>query len=62
MANLGIEDYLNETFTRYSNRLYDFQEVRAEMDYIRGKSKTPGRISVRKFIDGLMIEKDVGNS
>jgi two-component system response regulator YcbB len=62
MASLGIEDYLNETFTRYSNRLYDFQEVRAEMDYIRGKSKTPGRISVRKFIDGLMIEKDVANS
>ena len=62
MASLGIEDYLNETFTRYSNRLYDFQEVRAEMDYIRGKTKTPGRISVRKFIDGLMIEKDVVNS
>ena len=62
MASLGIEDYLNETFTRYSNRLYDFQEVRAEMDYIRGKTKTPGRISVRKFIDGLMIEKDVANS
>lgn len=61
-ASLGIEDYLNETFTRYSNRLYDFQEVRTEMDYIRGKSKTPGRISVRKFIDGLMIEKDVANS
>jgi two-component system response regulator YcbB len=62
MASLGIEDYLNETFTRYSNRLYDFQEVRAEMDYVRGKSKTPGRISVRKFIDGLMIERDVANS
>ncbi len=59
IANLGLEDYLNETFTRYSNRLYSFQDVRTEMDYIRGKTKSGGRISVRKFIDGLMIEKDM---
>ena len=59
IANLGLEDYLNETFTRYSNRLYSFQDVRTEMDYIRGKTKSRGRISVRKFIDGLMIEKDM---
>ncbi len=59
IANLGLEDYLNETFTRYSNRLYSFQDVRTEMDFIRGKTKSGGRISVRKFIDGLMIEKDM---
>ncbi|MDW7667373.1 MAG: response regulator [Bacillota bacterium] len=59
IANLGLEDYLNETFTRYSNRLYSFQDVRTEMDYIRGKTKSGGRISVRKFIDGLMMEKDM---
>ncbi len=59
ISNLGLEDYLNETFTRYSNRLYSFQDVRIEMDYIRGKTKSRGRISVRKFIDGLMIEKDM---
>src|SRR6056297_415589 len=59
VANLGLEDYLNETFTRYSNRMFSFQEVRREMNYIRGKSQNQGRISVRKFIDGLMIEKDL---
>lgn len=59
IANLGLEDYMNEIFNRYSNRLFSFEDVRAEMDYIRGKSESGGRISIRKFIDSLMTEKDM---
>ncbi|MBS4536391.1 response regulator [Clostridium sp. D2Q-14] len=59
IAHLGLEDYMNEIFNRYSNRLFNFEDVRSEMDYIRGKSKSGGRISIRKFIDSLMIEKDM---
>ena len=29
-----------------------------EMDYIRGKSRYGGKISIKKFIDALMIEAD----
>lgn len=58
LAHLGIEDYMNETFTEYSNTLFPFEEVRCEMDYIRGKRAYGGKISIKKFIDALMLEAD----
>ncbi len=58
LANIGIEDYLNDTFTRYSSSLYDFESVKAEMDYIRGKRTTGGKISIRKFIDNIILLKE----
>ena len=54
LANIGIEDYMNEIFTEYSNGLYNFQQLKIEMDYIRGKTKKRGSISIRKFIDGMV--------
>lgn len=60
IAHLGLEDYMNEVFTRYSNTLFNFEDVKAEMDYIRGKRKSGGRISIRKFIDSLMTERYMG--
>ncbi len=56
IANLGIEDYGNDTFIKYGNTIFDFKEVRNQMDYIRGKSTYGGKISVRKFIEGIMME------
>ncbi|MDF2547765.1 MAG: response regulator [Anaerosolibacter sp.] len=56
LANLGIEDYSNDTFIKYGNTIFDFEEVRKQMDYIRGKSNYGGKISVRKFIEGIMME------
>lgn len=58
LANIGIEDYMNEIFTRYSNSLYNFEDVRTEMEFIRGKRDLRGRISIKKFIDSLLMEKD----
>ncbi|WP_130808173.1 response regulator [Senegalia massiliensis] len=58
LAHLGIEDYMNGTFTNYNNSLFNFEDVKSEMDYIRGKRDTGGRISIRKFIDSLMTEKE----
>ena len=55
LANVGIEDYMNENFMRYSNSLYDFENVKAEMDYIRGKRQNGGKISVKKFIDNILL-------
>lgn len=55
LAHLGIEDFMNETFTSYSGSLFPFEEIRAEMDYIRGKRKYGGKVSIKKFIDSLMV-------
>lgn len=54
LANIGIEDPTNEIFIEYSNGLYNFEQLKIEMDYIRGKTKKRGRINIRKFIDGMV--------
>lgn len=58
VAHMGIEDFMNETFTAYSSTLFSFEEIRTEMDYIRGKRTDGGKVSIKKFIDGLMLEAD----
>ncbi|WP_026894363.1 DNA-binding domain-containing protein [Clostridiisalibacter paucivorans] len=61
LANIGMEDYMNSTFTKYSNSIYNFQDVKAQMDYIRGKRKTGGKINVKKFIDNIMAYQEIGD-
>lgn len=53
IASLGIEDYMNETFVEYSNTLFNFEQVKKEMDYLRGKSNEKGSINMKRFISGL---------
>lgn len=55
LANLGIEDYYNEVFQSYSSSLFDFKEVRHEMNFMQGKSQYRGKINVKKFIEGLLF-------
>lgn len=54
LASLGLEDYGNELFTRYSSVLYPFSEVRAEMDHLRGRG-TGGKVNLKKFLDGMLV-------
>lgn len=54
LANLGVEDYMNETFVEFSNGLYNFEQLKAEMDYIRSKASKRGTVNLKKFIDGLI--------
>ena len=55
IASLGLEDYNNECFVRYSARLFPFQEVRNEMLYLQGKGEQRGKANLKTFLDGLMI-------
>lgn len=55
IANLGIEDYLNESYVKYSNTLFDFDQVRLEMEFIRGKKGSGGKINIKKFMDNLIL-------
>ena len=58
LAHLGVEDYLNETFTEYAGTLFPFEEIRNEMNRIRGKSPYSGKVSIKKFLDALMLEAE----
>lgn len=55
LASLGVEDYLNETFVKHSNTLFDFEQVRFEMEYLRGNRKQKGKIHLKKFLDNLRL-------
>ncbi|MCD8054842.1 MAG: response regulator [Lachnospiraceae bacterium] len=56
VAHMGIEDFMNETYTRYAGTLFSFEDVRAEMDHLRGRRPGGGKVSVKCFIDGLMLD------
>lgn len=53
LAHLGLEDYGNEIFTEYSSTLYNFEQVRREMDFIRGKSDKHGNVKIKNFLTTL---------
>ncbi len=55
IANLGIEDNLNEVFLEYSNSLYSFEQVKIEMDYLRRKSSKRGKVNLKKFMEALCL-------
>lgn len=55
VASLGIEDYNNEQFLRFTSTLFDFIEVKKEMDYLRGKSQIGGKINIKKFLEGSIL-------
>ena len=54
LAHLGLEDYSNDVFTEFSNSLYNFEQVRREMDYIRRKSDKHGNVKIRSFLNALL--------
>ena len=54
IAELGLDDYYNDKFIEYSTLLFDFKQVRQEMNYISGNSKDRGKINIRKFIEGAI--------
>jgi len=55
VATLGIEDYANEKYMLYSSSLFDYVEIKNEMDFIRGKSKIGGKVNVKTFIRRLLV-------
>lgn len=60
LASMGLDDYGNDIFCLYAPMLFDFSEVRRHMSYVKGTSKTPGKISIKKFIEGLATELEHG--
>lgn len=56
LAQLGLEDYDHEIFSRYAFKLFDPQSIRYEMDYIKGKRHTGGKVNLSHFINATIIE------
>ena len=54
LAHLGLEDYSNDTFIEYSNTLFNFEQIRREMDHIRGKNSKGGNVKIRNFLNALV--------
>ncbi|MBN7773796.1 DNA-binding domain-containing protein [Clostridium aminobutyricum] len=59
IAAMGVEDYYNEIFQTYHQGIFDFQSIRAEMDYLRGKNTSGGKPNVDKFIEGLLLFNEI---
>ena len=53
IASIGVEDYYNDTFDECSHILFNFNEVRNEMDLLRGKRAYGGKLSIDMFLEGL---------
>nr|WP_288793311.1 response regulator [uncultured Eubacterium sp.] len=54
IASMGADDFTNPVFTDYSGSLFDFEQVRKEMDYIQGKSDQRGNVKIKKFLTALV--------
>lgn len=61
IASLGLEDYGNEIFTHYAPILFEFAEVRRQMAALRSNTASGGKISIKKFIEGLATELQHGS-
>lgn len=54
IAEMGLDDYYNAKFTDYSTLLFDFKQVKQEMNYIKNQSNHRGKVSIRKFTEGVI--------
>lgn len=55
MAHMGIEDSYSETYQNYAQLVFDFENLRKEMDYLRGAGDEEGKVNLSHFIEGLLI-------
>lgn len=56
LAELGCEDYSNSVFMEYSTLLFDFKQIRQEIRHINNSKEEPGKISIKKFIEGTITK------
>lgn len=54
LAELGREDFDSLKFTDYAAVLFDLGQVRQEIRYLEDQSAIRGKISVKRFIEGVL--------
>ena len=55
MAHLGIEDSYSEVYQNYAQLVFDYENLRKEIEFIRGNSTEEGKVNITSFIEGLLI-------
>lgn len=55
IAAMGIEDFGNDRFVLYSASLFDYADVKTEMDYLRGKGRYNGKVNIKSFIKRMLV-------
>jgi two-component system response regulator YcbB len=58
LAALGIDDFGHEKFITYSTSLFDYSDIKTEMDFLKGKTTSGGKVNIRAFIRRLIIMTD----
>lgn len=53
-ANIMLDDSFSDIVDLYARYVFDFSTIREEMNCVSGKSITGGRVSIAKFMDGLV--------
>lgn len=56
LAEIGCNDYANSIFMDYAALLFDFKQVRQEMQHIARPSVPGGKISTKKFVAGVLAK------
>jgi two-component system response regulator YcbB len=56
LSELGCDDYSNSVFMEYSTLLFDFKQIRQEMRHINNPLDEPGKISTKKFVEGIITK------
>ena len=54
LALRGLDDYADPVFNEFAGRIYSFEQMKKEMNYIRGKSEKHGNVRIRNFLGGLL--------
>lgn len=58
IAEMGCEDYYDPIFTKYANVLFDFKQVRQEMQHVKDPRAYAGKINTKKFMEGILSRVD----
>lgn len=56
IAKIGLEDFNHEYFYHYSHALFDYSDLRSEMNYLSKRDRARGKTNIKRFITGLIQE------
>ncbi|GAB6085854.1 DNA-binding domain-containing protein [Alkaliphilus crotonatoxidans] len=59
IAVLGNDDYYNSKFLEYSGLLFDFKQVKQEINHMNDPKKDRGKICVKKFVEGIISKLNI---
>lgn len=54
LADKGLDDPSDPIFNEYAAKLYQLDQIKREMSYIRGVSDAHGTVRIRNFLNGLL--------